>query len=396
MHPYSDTQAFERLLLLIATFLKYPGVGCRDTMAPNHKHHDALVEVQLRLQELAVELEIQFPHGYPTIPTLRKDLETLRKYGILERRIYRWGYYLGTGAMSSQEFKVALDALFTQAKFQGDPQIRRIYDTLNRRLRGLDIESKGELFYPVRQHLNRVIVYTDPEEMASLGKNRDNLFHQLSVVEKAISLGQNIEIIRSSDPYKNNRIGAIQIYPLQLIYHDIAWYLLYEYSQENLAGHLAIGRVNRFADYCKIIDTSGRDAEAQNASLSKAYRLLENGWGLKLGEAEEQRLELLGKLKLITVQVRFYPPVTSFILEGERRHPKQKIIKGAKDKATGELSYIDYILPLPKRSFDEFLLWVNKYMSSAQVISPPELVQKHLSNVEALKMRYSGNGFERM
>lgn len=388
MHSYSDTQALERLLLLIATLLKYPGVGCRDSMEAPQKHHDALVEVQLRLQELAAEFGIEFPYGYPGIPTLRKDLETLRKYGILERRMYRWGYYLGTGAMSSQEFKVALNALFTQAKFQGDPQVRRICDQLSRRLRGLDIESKGELFYPVRQYLNRVIVYTDPEEMASLGKNRNNLFHQLSIVEKAISQGQLIEILRSSDPYKNNRIGAIQVYPLQLIYHDIAWYLLYEYS----SGHFAIGRVNRFADHCKIIDISGRGIDAQRTSLTKAYQLLENGWGLKLGEQQEQHLELSGQLELIPVKVRFYPPVTTFILEGERRHPKQKIIKGAKDKVTGEILYVDYIVSLPPRSFDEFLLWVNKYMASAQVLYPKELVQKHLSNVEAWRMRYSGNG----
>jgi WYL domain len=162
--------------------------------------------------------------------------------------MYRWGYYLGTGAMSNEEFKVAINALFSQAKFQGDPQVRRICTHLNRRLRGLNIESNGGLLYP--------------------------------------------------------------------------------------------------------------------------------------------HLELLGQLELIPIKVRFYPPVTTFILEGERRHPKQKIIKGAKNKLTGELSYIDYIVPLPPRSFDEFLLWVNKYMANAQVLYPPELVQKHYSSVEALRMRY--------
>jgi len=43
-------------------------------------------------------------------PTLRKDLETLRRYGILDRQMYRWGYYLGTGALRRDELQVAFNA----------------------------------------------------------------------------------------------------------------------------------------------------------------------------------------------------------------------------------------------------------------------------------------------
>jgi hypothetical protein len=379
-------QSFERLLLLIATFLKYPGVGCADTLeSSREEHHDAFSEVLERFQEVAISCGVELPHGYPAIPTLRKDLETLRKYGILDRRIYRWGYYLGTGAMSLDELKVAINALFTQAKFQGDPQVRRIHEALSKRLRGFDLESDGQLFYPVRQHLNRAIVYTDPEEMVRLGKNQDNLYHQLPIIEAAISQGQGIEISRCSNPYDKNRIGAIRVYPVQLIYQDIAWYLLYEYYD---TGHLAIGRVNRFANYCQIIDASGRGIEAQRQSLVKAYQLLENGWGLNLGNVEQQRLELSAQLELVVVKVRFYPPVTSFILEGERRHPKQKITKVAKDKTTSEILYVDYTVPLPARSLDEFMLWIYRYMDAAQVISPALLVEKHYQAVEKLLSRY--------
>jgi len=280
-----DIKAFERLMLLIATLLKYPGVGCPKTFgSQSEKHHDALEQVRSRLQELAATYGIEFPEGYPAIPTLRKDLKILREYGILEDRMYRWGYYLGTGAMSQEEFKVALNALFSQAQFQADPQVRRIHETLSKRLRGLNLELDGQLFYPVRQHLNRAIIYTDPEEMVEVGKNRDNLYHQLPVLEKAISQGQVIEISRQTNPYNKNRIGMIRVYPLQLIYHDIAWYLLYEYCDN---GHLAIGRVNRFANYCQISHPTGRGIAVQRENLAKAYQLLENGWGLKLGDVEE-------------------------------------------------------------------------------------------------------------
>jgi hypothetical protein len=90
------------------------------------------------------------------------------------------------------------------------------------------VELDGQLFYPVRQQINRAIIHTDLEEMMALGHNQDNLFHQWDVILEAISKGQAIEISRGSDPYLRGYIGPLQIWPLQLIYHDIAWYLIYE------------------------------------------------------------------------------------------------------------------------------------------------------------------------
>ncbi|BAY12991.1 helix-turn-helix transcriptional regulator [Calothrix sp. NIES-2098] len=386
-HAYGDAKAFERLMLLIATLLKHPGVGSPDFIESSDKEqHNSLKQVQLCLQKLAASYGVELPKGYPSIPTLRKDIETLRRYGILEDRMYRWGYYLGTGAMSQEELKVAFNALASQAKYQGDGILRRIYQTLSKRLRGLDLELKGEFSYPVRQHLNRAIVYTDPEEMAALGQNRDTLFHQLAVVEKAISQGQTIEISRGSDPYGNSRIGPQRIIPLQLIYQDIAWYLLHEHCEN---GHLVIGRLNRFKNYCQVLHESGRGLEAQRNSLAKAHQLLENGWGLSLGEPPEQQLELQGKLELVTAKVRFFPPVATFIQEGERRHPKQKIVLGPKNATTGKPSYVDYVVSLPPRSLDEFSFWVCRYMDKARVISPTQLVKKHYQAAQALLSHYN-------
>lgn len=386
LHPYSDLQAFERLMLLIATMLKYPGVGTPEIIENNTEpHHDALSQVKPYLRNLAVDCGIDLPPGYPSTPTLRKDLETLRRYGILDNRMYRWGYYLGTGAMSQDELKVALNALASQAKYQGHALSRQIYQTLSKRLRGLDVELKGEFFYPVRQHLNRAIIYTDPEEMAALGQNRDTLFHQLETLENAIIQGQAIEISRGSDPYANKGVGPIQVVPIQLIYQDIAWYLLYEYSEN---GHFAIGRLNRFKDYCRVLDSSARGVEAQKNSLAQAYQLLENGWGLYLGTLQEQKLELQGQLEFVTVKVRFFPPVTTFIQEGELRHRKQKIVVGPKDKTTGKPHHVDYIVALPPRSLDEFGIWVHRYMDKAQIMSPPQLLEKHRQAAQNLVLRY--------
>ncbi|MBD2513167.1 hypothetical protein H6G91_39445 [Nostoc muscorum FACHB-395] len=44
---------------------------------------------------------------------------------------------------------------------------------------------------------------------------------------------------------------------------------------------------------------------------------------------------------------------------------------------------------MPKRSIDEFSLWVYRHMDKAQMISPSALVDKHRQAAIALAARYS-------
>jgi predicted DNA-binding transcriptional regulator YafY len=383
-HPYSDRPAFERLLLLIATFVQYPGVGSPDPLHSTHeKQHQALIDVQAKLLDVAQTYNIDLP-SY-SLGTLRKDLETLRKYGILDRRMYRWGYYLGTGAFTHDELRTVFQSLKAQAHSQGHPHIRALYQSLERRLRGLNLDSQGQFFYPVRTQLNRAIVHTDPEEMMSQGENRHTLFHHLNSLEDAILQGQAIELYRFKNPYKTNPIGTLRIFPLQLVYSDIAWYLLYEYCDTQ---HLEIERVDRFNDSLTPLPMSPRGAIAQTESLNIAHQLLSNGWGLYLGQPDEQRLERAGQQELITVKVRFFPAVMNFILEGEKRHNTQKLRLGAKTPQ-GNVPYLDYTVALPPRSINEFSRWVCRFMDQAQFISPPELLENHQQAAKRLIQRYS-------
>lgn len=383
LHAYSDRAAFERLLCLIATFIHYPGIGSPNPMAETvtKGHHQALEAVQEGLQQIAQLYGVDLP--YCAIPTLRKDLETLRDYGILDRRMYRWGYYLGTGAMSREELQMALQALATQAEAQGDSRVRQVYEDLSKRLRGLNLELGGQLFYPVRSQLNRVIVPTDPEEMMRKGQYRRTLFHHLAALETAIVQGQAVELCRAKNPYNPQQVGYLQVWPLQLIYADVAWYLVYEHCDTE---HLAIGRVDRFSDHWRSLTVGSRGITVQWERLRIAHDLLAAGWGLFLGTPEQQRLERKGQLPLITVTVRFFPPVTAFILEGEQRHSQQTIRKGK--GAKGEPTYVDYIVKLPERSLDEFSRWVNRFMQYAQVRMPPELVEKHQAAAQQLLSLY--------
>ena len=381
-HPYSDRQAFDRLMLLIATFLKYPSIGSADTSPQNNNNndepHDALASVKQQLEQLAQEIGI--PINNCAIPTIRKDLITLRKYGILNKRIYRWGYYLGTGVMTKQELSVALNALASLAEYQRSPKIIRIYASLLKRLQGFDANENSKLLYPVRSQINHLIVTTDLEDRVKKkqAQNRHTLFDSLSTVEKAILDGQAIEIYRHSDPYADNT-GAAQVYPLQLIYHDIAWYLLYENCDN---AHFMVVRVDRLTDKCIAIPSQIRSLQTQKESLDLAHQLLANGWGLNMGELDEQMKERQMELEFETIIVRFFAPVIHFIEEGTYRHPSQKI--DAKRKPDS----IDLQLTLPPRSLSEFSRWVNRFMDNAIVLAPESLVIKQAKAAQRLADLY--------
>ena len=351
-------------------------------------------------------------------------------------RMYRWGYYLGTGALNRNELGLALHALAAQAQKQGDPIIRRTYEALERRLRGLNLELDGQLFYPVRTQLSRMIMQTDPTEMMKAGKYRRTLFHQLEELEEAIATGNIIQINRSRDPYGNMGLGPITIYPLQLMYSDMAWYLLYEYAekaeggreagergrggegergrggeggvrdriqnpkskiQNSLTpplphslspppGHLEIERLDRFSDAIKIFPDPPRGTQLQLQQLTLAHELLEQGWGLYLGNPDQQLLERQGELPLTTVKTRFFYPKSQFILEGDQRHSTQTMIAGH----DGTDAYVDYVVQLPERSLNEFLRWVYRFMGDALVLTPDHLVAKHRQAVLKAEGRTKG------
>lgn len=390
-HPYAKTKAFERLMILIATLVQYPGVGCPSERLSDRdrvnrtSHHNALAALQNKMQQVAQTAKLNWPPDYPSLPTLRKDLERLRDYNILERRMYRWGYYLGTGAMTKRELQMAFQALQSQAQHQGDPQVRRVYEALSLRLRGFELDTEGDFFYPVRQNLSRTIEWTDPQEMMACGENRHTLFHHIATLEDAIAIGQPLEIARERDLYNAQNLGIQLVWPLQLIYRDIAWYLLYECCHNQ---QLVIGRLSRYSDYCKVYPINGRGVFMQKQSLDDAYRLLQQGWGLYLGEAAEQEQELTGELDLMTVRVRFFPPVSRFIAEGDLRHPQQKLRAGPIDEFTGKPQWLDYTVELPPRSLSEFRIWLQRYGDKVQILSPPELAQDHYQAAIALVQRY--------
>ncbi|NJK60687.1 MAG: WYL domain-containing protein [Oscillatoriales cyanobacterium SM2_1_8] len=377
LHPYSDRQAFERLMLLVATLVRYPGIGSSDgegSLDPDGA--TGLAALQSKLLTVGQELGIALPK--PALPTLRKDLGTLRQYGILNRGMYRWGYYLGTGVMTPAELDISLAAMASLADFQRSPTVRAAYGAVLRRLQKSSASPSDRRAYPVRSQIDRAIVWTSLEEMAQKHQYQNNLYHRLDEVETAIVHGWAVEIERLKDPYQGN-VGSKTVYPLQLLYHRIAWYLLYEHCEDQ---HLEIERVDRLGDGIAIQKGRSLPLAQQEQSLKAAHKLLQDGWGLYLGDRAEQALEKSGNLPTVPVKVRFFPPVLPFIEEGVARHPTQTL-----DPA-GKPHHLDFGVKLPPRSLAEFLQWVNRFLDRACILTPSDLAAQHLAAAQQLIMRY--------
>jgi hypothetical protein len=142
-------------------------------------------------------------------------------------------------------------------------------------------------------------------------------------------------------------------------------------------------RVDRLTDKCVEVPSQSRSLQAQKQNLDLAHQLLANGWGLNMGEPEEQMKERQMELEFETVIVRFFAPVIQFIEEGTYRHPSQKIDARRKPES------IDLHLSLPPRSLGEFSRWVNRYMDNAIVLAPQSLVNQQAQAAHRLANLYN-------
>nr|WP_242028552.1 WYL domain-containing protein [Pseudanabaena sp. FACHB-2040] len=222
----------------------------------------------------------------------------------------------------------------------------------------------------------------------SHGSGPRSLFDAIEIVEAAILNGQALELCRRANPYGDKVQSRFQVWPLQLLHYDIAWYLIHQDCDNK---HLAISRIDRLSDECFVSKDQRRSLDEQRRSLQQAHSLLENGWGLFLGKPQDQSQELRGKLEPVEIRVRFYPRVMAFIAEGALRHPTQELEEGPIDPTTRRPAFVDYLVKLPKRSVSEFSLWVHRFMGNAQVISPGWLVQEHLEAASRQVAYYTSN-----
>ena len=257
--------------------------------------------------------------------TLRKDVErVLTPYGFRTRNDnVRHGYGLGTAVLSAARLREVHQVVSQAVSRLGDPTAQDLLAELDERLRWGSVLREDEL-PPVRVFANRSIVHPDLVRRDSLA-----VPEQAERLEAAIASGQRVLLERFSDAADHGEESKqpIRVWPLQLLFHNIGWYLAFE---DDAVGHerglIRTERLDRLA--LRQVDSGFRRPPEQWAeAVQRLSRLMELSGGIYFGDdaaAQEQlsqaNAEELGKL-FTTVRFRCTLRVYRFLREGLQRYP---------------------------------------------------------------------------
>ena len=375
-HPYTDWDAFKRLLTTIRFISHHPF-----SWDPEQK--SSLKSLINAMQQKGVLIGDRQA-------AVRKDFEqVLKPFGILAPFRMRRGYFIGSGILSERELLRVASLLQSQAKNIQDPAALEILETLQERLH----RSQHDLanLYPTRAICNRTIINPDMLPTSAIARMPDQL-------EAEIESGQLLELKRFAKVkrFDEQPDDFFLAWPLQIVFHNIAWYLGYEVADGPEAGLLQFERLDRLFR-CRP-QPRQRELLEQQRSLHRLQRLYQSCSGLYLGTSAKAQKQFLSRnpevREAVSIQLElwFTDKIFSFISEGTQRFPSAQMKMSS--NLTGQSSKPNPLFRLPKSndpvypnrlqvklprwSIEDWDLrrWIVGFGAMVKVISPPEMVNQ--------------------
>ncbi len=380
LHSYADQRVFDRLIGTISLIVNHPFLN---NIYENH---------QLNLTKALEEAGIIY-NAKSELDTIRKDIEKILKpYKILPSFPMRNGYFAGTGILSQQELIKVYEILQSQAKSLDDPLAIDFYNTFKQRMLQSKFIKSDENIYPVRSIANHSIV--DEKYL-----HETSLLKHLPYLENAIVNGKLLELsrFRSSAKYEGDAHSFIQIYPLQIVFHNLAWYLGYEcVGGEEEQGLLRFERLDRL--FLGNLQNQFRPRQEQEKELLKLHKLVKGSAGIFLGNSVADQRQFLSQDSkkrsevCVKIELWFNDNTYRFITEGTKRFAQIKMSRPrfpgqanvpksifCWDESTGDKDFPNrFQVVLTKWSLDDFDLWrwIIGFGGSVKVIEPVKLVEK--------------------
>jgi predicted kinase len=375
-HPYSDWDAFQRLLVTIRFISHHP-------FCWHPAHQSSLASL---VEAMATRGLIEGDRQ----AAIRKDFErVLKPFGILPPYRLRRGYFIGSGILSEQQLLRVAGLLQAQAKTIQDPVALSILDTLRVRLQ----RSQQDLddLYPVRAIANRTIVNADLLPSSAMVRTTEQL-------EAEIEGGHLLEVKRfaGGGRFTDEPDNFFKVWPLQIVFHNIGWYLGYEIAEGPNAGLLEFERLDRlFRGQPQSCD---RSLKQQQKALERLRKLHQACGGLYLGDDPKTQQQFLSPRASIrdkvsiTLELWFTDHLFKFICEGTQRFPEAQMklspkLGDAKPKQD-TLFCLDrsddpkfpnrWQVQLPKWSANDRDLrrWIIGFGAQVKVVSPLEMVHQ--------------------
>jgi predicted kinase len=310
--PMGDGPVFLRVMTLLRHLLQQPFDRPAERGANLHQHLIAATEV--------------IPGAYLSgeTATLRKDLEKiLTPYGFRNRNDnVRHGYCLGTAVLPAARLQELHNVLRQSAGRLADPSAQNLLAELDERLGWAGISADGVA--PVRSYARHAVVDTKLVRRDSLAAPRRADAIEAAIVEHRRVL---LERYPGVGSFADSPDGELRVWPLQLIFHNVGWYLLYE---EDQVGHeqglIRSERLDRLA----LRSSDGglrRSQEEHSAALVRLERLLHHSGGIYFGADLLQQLAIAStsaqrrSQMLTTLRFCSAPWAFAFIREGLQRYP---------------------------------------------------------------------------
>jgi predicted kinase len=304
--PMGDGPVFLRVMTLLRHLLQQPFDRPAERGANLHQHLIAATEA--------------IPGAYLSgeTATLRKDLEKI----LTPYDNVRHGYCLGTAVLPAARLQELHNVLRQSAGRLADPSAQNLLVELDERLGWAGISANGVA--PVRSYARHAVVDTKLVRRDSLAAPRRADAIEAAIVEHRRVL---LERYPGVGSFADSPAGELRVWPLQLIFHNVGWYLLYE---EDQVGHeqglIRSERLDRLA--LRSSDGGLRRSPEEHAfALARLERLLHHSGGIYFGSDLEQQLSIASpsaqrrSQMLTTLRFCCAPWAFAFIREGLQRYP---------------------------------------------------------------------------
>jgi predicted kinase len=365
--PTGDAPVFVRVFTLLRHLLQQPFDQAEGVALPEH----------------LIERTEAIPGAYlpSEAATLRKDLEKLlTPYGFRPRNDnVRHGYAIGTALLSAHRLREVYGVVSQAAGRLADPTAQDLLRELEQRLAWGGITVDGST--PVRAFANRSIVSSALVRPDSLAAER-----QAEALETAIVERRRIELERyaSVASFPGSPLGTFRVWPLQLLFHTIGWYLVFEEDshQQALARLQTLLHHSGGIYFGDDLDAQLRLCHPRSRSRERELRTLRfccQGWcfafvreGLQRYPIEHTRLSLP--------------------LPGDTwwHHPKAPHVLEPGSPADSHPYPVELDIPSWTMAADiDLRIWLFAFGAGIRIESPPELRQEHQERLQAALAVYA-------
>jgi len=348
------------------------------------------------------------------VHSLRKDIQNfITPYGFTDSAIKaKNGHCFGNAILDKSQIKEVYQFLAESSRRLDNPSMIDLKNDLIKRIKwsGIEINENPSKFITNQSIINKDFV----SEISLLNPENSK------ALDSAINERKKIFIERlkfaASHKIKNNSKGQY-IWPLQILFHNIGWYLAYETIPiASESGLLKVLRLDRFT--MRAIDNnSSRSLNIHSSKVKQLNKLIEISSGIFFGDDIEIQKKFLDnefegfKEYLVTVRFLATKNIYMFLREGLQRYPLNQIrmSKPSKDdmwvppektssvfvleplNKGNHLYPIEYDLPpwvIEKNGDRDFKRWLFGFGPEIIIESPNILKKEYIQRIREISELY--------